>query len=321
MRGSLSDLTLGADLVGRPGRVESDLRIDATAPGYRVAGRIDLTAFDPRLGTDNTRAPTGELTARASFEVTGDSLADLRGTTRIEVDRSTLDGIRIFAGDARLRFDAGFARLDTLHLETSALELNASGALGLHAAGHDTVRVRASVDSLGGLRRWLAQESVDSLAGQAVFDGLFFGWVRDFGLRASLDGAGLLARGVSARAFRVDGLFSDLPSAPRGAMRVVIDSTHAGGLGIARAVADIRLDGGGTTELALETAGLRGTFSRAGAAVAAGASRLLRERAGRLLRRFLRAARKARLRDPALRPRAEGRAYGPLPLGASVADG
>lgn len=267
VRGSLSDLTLGSDLVGVAGRIESDLRIDASAPGYRVAGRINLTAFDPRLGMDGPHVPTGDLTARASLEVSGDSLADLAGTAQIGVDRSTLDGIRIFTGDARLRFDGGFARLDTLHLETSALEMNGSGALGLRAASHDTVRVRATIDSLGGLRRWLSRDLSDSLAGQAVVSGLFFGWVRDLGLRASVGATGLLARGVSAGAVRANGLFTDLPARPRGAMRLVMDSTHAAGLGIARAITDIRFDGRGTTDVEVQAAGMRGTFARAGARV------------------------------------------------------
>jgi len=266
-RGSLSDLLFGGDLVGPAGRIEGDLRIDAVAPRYRLTGRLNLSAFDPRRATDDVRVPAGELTARASIDVTGDSLANLSGVTEVEIDRSTLDSIRIFAGDARLRFVDGFARLDTLHLETSALEANGGGALGLHAAAYDTLRLRVAVDSLGGMRRWLARESIDSLAGQAVLDGDFYGWLRDFAVRGSVTGSGFFARGASAGSLRVNGVLTGLPRAPRGAVRVVADSTIVGGLGLTRAIADMTLDDAGTAAVALQTAGMRGTFTRAGARV------------------------------------------------------
>ena len=277
VRGSLSDLTLGGDLVGQAGRIESDLRIDAVAPSYRVAGRINLTAFDPRLATDNARVPTGELTARAALELSGDSLANLTGSAVLGTERSTLDGIRIFAGDARLRFGNGLARLDTLHLETSAFAMNAVGALGLHEGRSDSLRVRATLDSLGGLRRWLAGSDTDSLAGVIAVDGMLAGWVRDFGLRAALEGTGLVARGASARTVAVAADLHSLPSAPRGTITVATDTTQVAGLGIASARANVNLDADGWAGIRLQTSGTRGTLTR-------GHARLRRDSTGITLR-------------------------------------
>lgn len=273
VRGSLSDLILGGDLVGRAGRIESDLRIDAVAPGYRLAGRVNLTAFDPRLALDNPRLPSGEITARAALDLSGDSLANLTGSALFGTERSTLDGVRIFAGDARLRFGDGLVQLDTLHLETSAFEMNAGGALGLHAGRTDSLRVRATLDSLGGLRRWLAGSDTDSLAGVIAVDGLLAGWVRDFGLRASLDGADLVARGASASTVAVVADLRALPSAPRGTVTVVTDTTRVAGLGIASARANVELDGDGAAGIRLQTRGMRGTLS-------SGQARLQRDSTG-----------------------------------------
>lgn len=267
VRGSLSDLMLGGDLVGRAGRIESDLRIDALAPFYRVAGRLNLTAFDPSLASDDARVPAGELTARAAFDVAGDSLADLRGSAELGVDRSTLEGVRIFVGDARLRFDDGRAHLDTLHVESSAFEMDARGALGLRASVRDSLRVRASLDSLGGLRRWIASGDADSLAGHLRVDGTFTGWLRDFGVVATATGEGLLARGARAQTLGLTAGLQGFPSAPRGTARLVLDTARVVGLGIAQAVASLDVDESGAGALTLQASGSRGTLTRGGALV------------------------------------------------------
>ncbi|MDH5233756.1 MAG: translocation/assembly module TamB [Gemmatimonadota bacterium] len=261
-RGSLSDLTVGGDLVGPAGRMEGDLRVDAVPPGYRLAGRLNLTAFDPRVALDNARAPGGELTAQAVLDVTGDSLANLAGTAQFGLDRSTLDGIRVFVGDIGLRFADGLAHLDSLHLETSALEIDGAGALGLHVGVRDSLRLRMTVDSLGGFRRWLARSETDSLAGQFTLEATLDGRVRDFGLRAALDGTGLLARGMSAERVAGTADLRSLPSAPRGRAELQIDTARVIGLGIARSVAQLDLDGEQSASVSMQTTGLRGTTTR-----------------------------------------------------------
>jgi translocation and assembly module TamB len=189
VRGTLADLFVVADLVGEAGRFETDLRLDAVAPRFRVTGRASLSALDPRRALDDDRAPTGELSARVALDVAGDSLAGLEGAAQVDVDRSVLDGVRVFAGVGRLRFADGRAVLDTLDLESSALGLSAGGALGLHAGATDSLRVRVMVDSLGGLRRWLAAQGTDSLAGRLAMDGTVRGWLRGMALAPRPQGA------------------------------------------------------------------------------------------------------------------------------------
>lgn len=268
VRGSLADLFVTADLVGEAGRIETDVRLDAEAPLYRVTGRANLTAVDPRRALDNARAPEGELTARVAMDVMGDSLADLQGDATVVLDRSQLDGVRVFAGNAHLRFDDGRALLDTLHVETSALELSGGGALGLHAGRADTLRLRASVDSLGGLRRWLARATTDTLAGRIGLDAIAHGWVRDFALGASASGTGLLWRGTSVDGVRATAQLEDLPGTPVGVLALVADTIQSGGFGLTTANARATLDGSGGAEVSLAGTGTRGTLLRSGARMA-----------------------------------------------------
>ena len=198
--GTLHDLLVVSDLSSEAGRIETDLRLDAEAPRYKMAGEARITAFDPQVAFDDLRMPSGELTAKFLADIAGDSLADLEGSASVLLDRSTLSGVRFFAGDARLRFTDGKVHLDTLHVETTALELDASGALGLHAGRTDSMTVRARADSLGGFRRWIATNVTDTLAGALRIDGIAKGWVRDFAFDGTLDGADLTRLDEDARA-------------------------------------------------------------------------------------------------------------------------
>lgn len=268
VRGSLDSLFVIADLVGESGRVEADLRVDGERPGYRVTGRASATALDPRRAFDHARAPIGDLNTRLALDVAFDSLADLRGEASLAVDRSLLDGARIFAGTARATFADGVARVDTLHLESSALLLSGAGALGLRAGRDDTLRLRAAVDSLGGLRRWLAREPSDSLAGALRLEATVNGWLRDYALSGDIRGAELLWRDNSVAALRATAELDNLPSAPVGILALVADTLRTPTIGFTQAQARATLDGSGGAELTAGGVGARGTLSSAAARVA-----------------------------------------------------
>ena len=228
--GSIGDLSLVADLLGDAGRIETDLRIDAEQPGNRLVGRATLTAVDPRRLFESPRAPSGELTARLSMDARFDSLADLTGDAQIAVDRSVIDGSRIFAGTARLSFGDGRAVLDTLYLESSAIVASGRGALGLRADVFDSLTLRVRMDSLGGLRPWLGQPVGDSLAGAALLDLRATGWVRDFAMDATATAQGLLYAGNTAGALRASSRVIGLPSNVVGTLEAAGDSLRLAGL-------------------------------------------------------------------------------------------
>lgn len=258
-RGTLHDLLVVSDLSSEAGRIETNLRLDAEAPRYKVGGEARITAFDPQVAFDDLRMPSGELTAKFLADIAGDSLADLEGSASATLDRSTLSGIRFFAGDARLRFTDGKVHLDTMHVETTALELDASGALGLHAGRTDSMTVRARADSLGGFRRWIAANVTDTLAGAVRIDGIAKGWVRDFEFDGTLDGAGLLSGTSSIRTLSGDVALGGLPSAPKGTLNASADTMRAVGFAIDRAFVRATLDGSGGSVLDLDLAGANGT--------------------------------------------------------------
>ena len=266
--GSLADLGLVTDLVGDAGRIEADMRLDAEQPGYRVSGRAAVTAFDPRRAFDDRRAPDGEINARAVVDVIGNSLADLQGAADLTIDRSLFDGVRVFAGMSRMRFADGRAILDTAHLESAALVVSSRGALGLHAGIDDSLHVRAVADSLGGLRRWLARETTDSLAGSLRLDAVVNGWLRDYAVGAEVTGDGLRWQGSTVEALRATAEVDNLPAAPVGMLAFFADSLLTRGIGFTRANARATLDGSGGADLRASGTGSRGTLMSADARVA-----------------------------------------------------
>ncbi len=270
IRGTTDSLALIADLSGARGRVEVDLQLDAEAPRYRVAGRAAVAGFDPRGALGDSTLPQGDLNARIEADVAGDSLADLVGTLGLFVDRSNIEGVRVFDGTGRFRFADGRAHVDSLHLETTAVELNGAGALGLHAGRRETLTLRARVDSLGGVRRLLGLGIADTIAGRLRIEGDARGWVRDFTFDAALDGTGLLLGGNDARA--VDGTvaLAGLPTAPRGVLSLGADTVRAAGFGFSRVFARAAVEDGQRGAVELQFAGVSGTLARARARYARG---------------------------------------------------
>lgn len=169
VKGKTDNLTVVADLVGDAGRLESDGTFDIQYPGYRATARGGVTGLNLRAFLGSPDAPTTSLAMRWSSDVEGDSLADLRGNVSVRLDRSLVDSVRVFGGDAHLRFLAGTMVVDSAYVESAAFTAHARGRLAL-AAGRagDSVAFRVALDSLGGFRRALARMEGTSVADQAA---------------------------------------------------------------------------------------------------------------------------------------------------------
>ena len=263
VRGTTDSLTLVVDLSGAHGRVEADLQLDTDAPGYRVVGRAAVAGFDPRLAIGDSLLPRGDLNARVEAAVTGDSLANLDGAIGLFVDRSNIEGVRVFDGVGRVRFADGRAHVDSLHIETTAVELNGSGALGLRAGRGDSLALRARVDSLGGLRRLIGLGIADSIAGSLRIDGTLRGWVRDFAFDGTLGGSGLLLGGSDARALDGSVALTGLPTSPRGVVAIGADTVRSAGFALSRAFARAAVVDGRHGAVELQLVGVGGTLARA----------------------------------------------------------
>jgi len=264
VRGPVNDMSLISDLTGAGGRIETDLQIDNEEPRYRAAGRVVLTGADPRLLLARDNLPEASLAGTVLLNVAGDSLANLEGTTSITLDRSVASGARIFAGEARARFADGRLFIDTLFVESSAVDVVAEGALGLSAAHSDTLALRVRVDSLGGLRPWLNRPAGDTLAGAARLEARAVGWLRGFDVDATATAEGLLLAGNSARAVRATAQLTGLPDAAAGAIAVHGDTLQLARFGVERVAINALRDGSERTALQLAATGTSGTALMAG---------------------------------------------------------
>ncbi len=171
VKGTSENLAIAADLVGDAGRLEVDGSFDISAPGYRATARGSASGLRLRRLLGDENLPASSLALRWSADVAGDSLADLRGTLAVHLDRSQLDSVRAYAGEARLRFLAGTLAVDTLRVETAAFMATAQGRLAL-APGRaaDSVTFLVTLDSLGGFRRTLASAG-DAASDTSALDG------------------------------------------------------------------------------------------------------------------------------------------------------
>lgn len=235
--GATDTLGLTATLTGPAGTLTYDGTVNALDPRYGARGAFTGTGLDVRALFDNPALPRTALALHGQVAVIGTGVADLVGTLRAELGRSEIGGVRAYGGAAGLRFDGGRLRVDTLRLETVAGQLAGSGGIGLTAGVRDSLRVTLVVDSLGGLRRWLAARAAapaDSLAGSlratATLAGTIDTTVVD-GLRAgaTVEGRGLVYGGVGARALALTLGGSALRGpAPQVAVAASADSVSAG---------------------------------------------------------------------------------------------
>lgn len=257
--GTADDLTLAAALAGPAGRFETDLRLDNALPSYRVVGRLDLQTLNPRILLDDARVPDGEVNGRVTADIGFEELADLRGNVDVDIERSTLNGVRIFAGNARLTFGGGLARLDTLALETSAVDVGAAGTLGLAEGMSDTVYLRVRMDSLGGLRGLLNRPAADSLSGAARLDARIHGWIRDFAVDATATATNLRFDANTAQQVSAQSQLRGFPAAPSGRLFLNGDTVVASGLRLQSLRTTATLAGNDTGGLQLRATGAGGT--------------------------------------------------------------
>ena len=205
VKGTSEDLAVTADLVGDAGRLEVDGTFDVSVPGYRATARGRVSGLDLRRFLDRPSLPSSEISLRWSADVAGDSLADLRGSAEVHVDRSLIDSVRVYGGEARLRFLAGTMAVDSLRIESAAFTAMANGSLAL-APGRagDSVRFMVNLDSLGGFRRALLSTAgsapdTSALDGTLRVDGAISGTWPAVRISADAHGADLRVGSLVAR--------------------------------------------------------------------------------------------------------------------------
>lgn len=244
VKGMTDSLQLTLDLSGPTGRVTYAGFVDAYPLGIaaRGAGRVERLDLSQLVAA--ARIPRSVITGDYQLDVRGDTndLATLRGNATVLLARSEFDGLRVFSSRLRARFADRRVFFDTLRVESVAGTLGAGGALGLAATAPDSLRYQITVDSLGGLRRYVAPflttwrgtsrdtMTADSLAGSVSLAGTIRGSVRGVTVSGRLDGHNVYADRDAGKTVAGTFLLTELGASPRGSATVRIDQVVLGGL-------------------------------------------------------------------------------------------
>ena len=268
--GTTEALDVNTTLTGASGTVAFNGRLDSYPPGYAMRGQTTVTHLDVRTLLERADLPVTDLSARFDTDIGGDSLANLSGRIAALVQPgSVVDGVRIFSGRARLAADAGRLRVDSLSLETTAATVFASGGIGLAPDVRDSLRVAVFVDSLGGLRRWVAADPArDSLEGSFSITGTLTGSIKSLDARGTLAAASVYRAGTSASAIKGTFALRQITASPLGDVIIGVDSARIAGIDIARMDGLVSLDGAGHGQLFVEARETTGQTARGAALLA-----------------------------------------------------
>jgi translocation and assembly module TamB len=258
-KGTTNDLQLTMQLQGPAGAFTYAGRVDLYPLSVAARGTGRLDQLDLAQVLDRPTAPLGFVTGSYQIDVRGDTndIGTLVGAASLLVERSELDGVRIYPSRLRARFADRRLLVDTLIVESVAAKMIATGALGLTNDRIDSLWYEVSVDSLGGVRRYVTpllpargSAEADSLAGSVTLQGYAKGSLRTLGIAGTVTGTNVVVRREAGRAIQGTFAFSNLLDAPTGGLSVRFNSLDFGG---------IRLDSVGT-EVQLGT-GRKGTFT------------------------------------------------------------
>ena len=292
VQGTMADLVLAATMRGDAGMMSVDGRFDMASPRLAAQMTGAVEDLDPRALLARDDILTSRLTGRYRADLSGDSLANLEGTLAIDLDRSTVGGVRIFPSTAAMAFAGGLVRVDTMRVETTAATLTAAGMLSLAEPRSDSLRYTIVVDSLGGLRPWiptaragrgaraLAREDTasgarrdslvtayrDSLAGRVQVTGWLSGSIDSLATSGSVEGRGLFIAGDRARSLRGTYALRGLPRTPAGLLTLALDTVVVAGVRLdsARVALDAASPSAGRLALGIGSAtGPRGRMSLA----------------------------------------------------------
>ena len=248
VQGTVDDLAVTTELTGPGGTFTYDGRVDAFPKTYAARGTLTFANLDVRTLLANDTLPVTSLNGRLELDVSADSasrdsaLTSLAGVVSATLDRSFVDSVRVYQATARLGFNQGRARVDTVRIETLAGVVDARGAFGLTSAVNDSLTYRLRVDSLGGLRRYLgstAAETVsdgaapaDSIDGGVTIKGTLHGNLDSLRLAGEIDARDVWTRGDQAKHVAGGFEFNRVPNAVNGGLSLRADSAVVAKVGI-----------------------------------------------------------------------------------------
>ena len=231
VKGTIAALEVTGQLTGAAGNVSGSGIVDIEPTGYALKGQAAFDRFDLRTALERSTMPVTILNGRANVDVRGDSLANFDGTATLALDRSRVSSLRIEGASAQFAFRDGLALVDSLSVLSPALTISARGGLGLRADRSDSLRFRISADSLGGLRPWLSQaslESPDSLSGALSFRGTVAGHLDSLAFNTTLSGRDVLRGTLTSAVADLTATGRWVRGVPSGTIQFAADSVSAG---------------------------------------------------------------------------------------------
>ncbi len=236
--GIAPDLEVQADLTGPAGHIVYAGKADADSlGGYGAAGAGFFDGLNV-ASLVGLASPGSRLAGTYRIDVNGDSLANLRGPALVRLTASTVDSVHISQGYADVRFDRGVVLIDTMRVQGGVGVLLARGSLGLtRSAEGDSLAVAVEVDSLGGLRDYLAPKRVgakaavaDTLTGSLALRAMVRGWLDSLDVRGSVTGNSLGAYGQHVEVLRGTLAIRDVLGNVSGAVNLRAEKLLAGGM-------------------------------------------------------------------------------------------
>jgi translocation and assembly module TamB len=258
VKGTTDSMQLSLDLTGPAGRLTYNGTVDAypLSVAAHGAGRIERLDLSQLVG--QLQAPPASLTGNYQLDVRGDTndLRTLAGNATLLLERSEFDGLRLFPSRLRARFANGRMYVDTLRIESVAGVLGAGGAIGLGPGVIDSLRYQLTVDSLGGLRRYISPflsswsqpatvATVDSLAGTLAVAGVVRGSLDRFDVFGRLTGSSVYVRREAGKEIAGTFAITDILNGARGSASLRIDKLTVAGIAMDTLGGAVRFDAPG----------------------------------------------------------------------------
>ncbi len=253
-RGTAPDLQLSTSLQGPPGAFSFDGRVDLDSiGGYGAHGGGQFSSLDLASVLARASIPAGPLSGHYDIDVAGETVAALHGGANLDLERTVFDSVRVYPSYARLRFDDGRVLVDSLRIHTAAATLTMErGGVGLPKGRTDSLRFTVSLDSLGGLRRYLSHPDTsmrgaaatlpDSLSGTARLSGVVSGTFDSLNVVGRLDASSLYINKDRGDTLNLTFDLRDVLRAPSGAVAGRLDNVTLMGVALDNIGGNLRID-------------------------------------------------------------------------------
>lgn len=244
VRGQIPDLELATSLQGASGALSFDGRVDLDSiGGYGAHGRGQFSGIDLAKLLDKPGVPAGQLSGHYDIDIAGETAATLHGLADVNVERTTVNGVRVYPARAQVRFADGRMELaDTLRIHSDAATLVASGGIGLPKGRPDMLVFDIKIDSLGGLRPIISHPDTtllgaaatlpDSLSGMVAVVDTLVGTLDALDLRTHVAGNDLYWNRDRGQRLRIDVALHDLLHERVGTVTAHVDSVTLFGVAL-----------------------------------------------------------------------------------------